>query len=91
MRRFSLRAGVISALAAVSLAACSNFRDLFSAHADVAAEAAGTELPSARLAEILAGAGGRQRITREAGDFVAGTWVDYPKSRSSRGRTSTIA
>jgi len=77
MRRISLRAGVIIALAAVSLAACSNFRDLFSAHADVAAEAAGTELPSARLAEILAGAGGRQRITREAGDFVAGTWVDY--------------
>lgn len=77
MRRTSLRAGALSALAAVTLAGCSNFRDLFSAHADVAAEAAGSELSSVRLAEILAGAGGRQRITREAGDFVAGTWVDY--------------
>ncbi len=65
------------ALAAASLAGCSNFRDLFTAHADVAAEAAGTELSALRLADILAGAGGRQRITREAGDFVAGTWVDY--------------
>ena len=77
MRRISLRAGALSALAAAALAGCSNFRDLFTAHADVAAEAAGTELSSVRLADILAGAGGRQRITREAGDFVAGTWVDY--------------
>jgi hypothetical protein len=77
MRRITLRIGAIGALAAVSLAGCSNFRDLFSAHADVAAEAAGTELSAVRLAGILAGAGGRQRITREAGDFVAGTWVDY--------------
>jgi hypothetical protein len=77
MRRNSLRAGALSALAAAALAGCSNFRDLFTAHADVAAEAAGTELTSTRLADILAGAGGRQRITREAGDFVAGTWVDY--------------
>ncbi len=77
MRRISLRIGAIGALAALSLAGCSNFRDLFTAHADVAAEAAGTELSAVRLADILAGAGGRQRITREAGDFVAGTWVDY--------------
>jgi peptidyl-prolyl cis-trans isomerase D len=77
MRRISLRAGALSALAAAALAGCSNFRDLFTAHADVAAEAAGTELSSVRLAEILARAGGRQRITRTAGDFVAGTWVDY--------------
>jgi hypothetical protein len=77
MRRISLRAGALSALAAAALAGCSNFRDLFTAHADVAAEAAGTELASDRLAEILASAAGRQRISQEAGDFVAGTWVDY--------------
>src|SRR5688572_3025641 len=78
MRRISLRSGAIgAALAAVSLAGCSNFRDLFSAHADTAAEAAGMELSSERLAEILSTAAGRQRITREAADFVAGTWVEY--------------
>ncbi len=78
MRRLTLRAAMLgAALAPTGLAGCSNFRDLFSAHADVAAEAAGSELPSARLAQILAGARGRQQITREAAEFVAGTWVDY--------------
>ena len=79
MRRLTLRAGVLSAVLAATtgLAGCSNFRDLFSAHADLAAEAAGTELAAERLAQILAGAGGRQKITREAAEFVAGTWVEY--------------
>lgn len=77
MRRFSLRAGAISGLAAVSLAACSNFRDVFSAHADVAAEAGSQALSAERLANILAGAGGKQAPTRDAADFVAGAWVDY--------------
>ncbi|MBA3259820.1 MAG: peptidylprolyl isomerase [Gemmatimonadales bacterium] len=78
MRRISLRSGAIgAALAAVTLTGCSDFRALFSAHADTAAEAAGMELSSERLAAILTAAGGRQRITREAAEFVAGTWVEY--------------
>mgnify|MGYP006146975835 CR=1 FL=1 len=73
MQRLTLRAGVLSAVlaAATGLTGCSNFRDLFSAHADVAAEAAGMELPAERLANILAGAGGRQKLTREAAEFIA--------------------
>jgi hypothetical protein len=79
MQRLTLRAGALSAVlaAATGLTGCSNFRDLFSAHADVAAEAAGMELPAERLANILVGAGGRQKLTREAAEFVAGTWVEY--------------
>ena len=78
MQRQTLRAGVFAAvLAAAGLTGCSSFRDLFSAHADVAAEAGAMELPAGRLATILASAGGRQRITREAAEFVAGTWVEY--------------
>ncbi len=79
MRQLTHRAGLMSALLATAtgLTGCSNFRDLFSAHADVAAEAGGMELSSDRLAQILAGAGGRQKITREAAEFVAGTWVEY--------------
>ena len=79
MRQLTLRAGLMSALlaSATGLTGCSNFRDLFSAHADVAAEADGMELPSERLAQILAGAGGRQKITQEAAEFIAGTWVEY--------------
>jgi hypothetical protein len=78
MRRISLRSGVLgAALAAVALGGCSNFKDLFSAHADTAAEASGMELPSTRLAEILADAGGRQKLTTEAGEYIARTWVEY--------------
>ncbi len=75
----TLRAAVLGAVlaGAAGLAGCSNFRDLFSAHADVAAEAGGMELRAERLAQILAGARGRQRVSREAAEFVAGTWVDY--------------
>lgn len=60
----------------VAVAGCRNFRDLFSAHADVAAEAAGQDLPAQRLADIMGGTKGI-RVTREAADFVANVWVDY--------------
>ncbi|MEP7324532.1 MAG: peptidylprolyl isomerase [Gemmatimonadota bacterium] len=60
----------------VVIAGCKNFRELFSAHADVAAEAAGQELPAQRLADIMGGTKGI-RVTREAADFVANVWVDY--------------
>ena len=63
----------------VALTGCSNFRDLFSAHADVAAEAGSLELPVQRLADMIAGVtkGQRQRVTRETADFLTDTWVDY--------------
>ena len=79
MRRLTLRAGLATALLATAtgLTGCSNFRDLFSAHADTAAEADGMQLPAERLAQILSEAGGRQKITTEAAQFVAGTWVEY--------------
>ena len=60
----------------VVFAGCKNFRELFSAHADVAAEAAGQDLTAQRLADIMGGTKGI-RVTREAADFVANVWVDY--------------
>jgi hypothetical protein len=69
------RLAVLSA-AALSLAGCSNFRDLFTAHADVVARAAGQELTATRLAELLA----PQKVVqlrREVLDRVADLWVDY--------------
>ena len=67
------------ALSGVALTGCSNFRDLFSAHADVAAEAGSLELPAERLAEMVTSVtkGQVQRVTRETADFVTDTWVDY--------------
>ncbi len=66
-------------LSGVALTGCSTFRDLFSAHADVAAEAGSLELPAERLAEMVLSVtkGQTQRVTRETADFITDTWVDY--------------
>ena len=54
MRRLVIPSLALTAGLVTGLGGCSNFHDLFSAHADTAAEAGGQELPSQRLAEILA-------------------------------------
>ena len=73
MRRNTILAAV---LAIGLLAGCGNFRDLFSAHADLAAEAAGQQLSAKRLAEIMS-AGKGVRVNHESAVFVANVWVDY--------------
>jgi hypothetical protein len=76
-----MRRPVLSLLlfSGVALTGCSNFRDLFSAHADVAAEVGPLELPAERLAEMVTAVtkGQTQRVTRETADFITDTWVDY--------------
>jgi hypothetical protein len=74
MRRTLLFA---SFLGLAGLTGCSGFRDMFSAHANSAAEAGGLELPPKRLAEILMGATKGQRLNRETTEFLANAWVDY--------------
>jgi hypothetical protein len=59
-----------------SLTACSSFRDLFSAHADVAAEAGGQRLTPERLAQIMSSGKGL-KASRDAANFVANVWIDY--------------
>src|SRR6185436_5054776 len=59
-----------------SLTACSSFRDLFSAHADVAAEAGGQRLTPERLAQIM-NSGKGIRPSLDAANFVANVWIDY--------------
>ncbi len=71
-----LRRLAILSVTALSLAGCSGFRDLFSAHADVVARAAGQELTAQRLAELLAPQKAVQ-LRREVIDRVADLWVDY--------------
>jgi len=70
MRRLLLVAG------ALAIAGCSDFRDLFSAQADTAAEAGSLELPPERLAQILTGPKG-VRLNNDAAKFVSNMWVDY--------------
>jgi hypothetical protein len=68
---------ILAAILAIGLVGCGNFRDLFSAHADVAAEAGGSELTSQRLAQIMSAGGKNVRVNRETADFLANAWVDY--------------
>ncbi|HEX7336828.1 MAG TPA: peptidylprolyl isomerase [Gemmatimonadales bacterium] len=63
-------------LVSASVSACGSFRDLFSAHADVAATAGDQDLTSERLGQIMSGAKG-MKPTREAANFVSNVWVDY--------------
>ncbi|MGD0483175.1 MAG: peptidylprolyl isomerase [Gemmatimonadales bacterium] len=71
-----LRRLAILSATAFALAGCSNLRDVFSAHADVVARAAGQELTAARLAELLAPQKAVQ-LRRDVVDRVADLWVDY--------------
>jgi hypothetical protein len=77
MRRLVIPSLALAAGLVTGLGGCSNFRDLFSAHADTAAEAGGQELSSQRLAEILAAGGKGVKLDRETAAFVANIWVDY--------------
>src|SRR4051812_14676330 len=73
MARFSL---LLSLLLATALAGCSGFRDLFTAHADVAAEAGDQRLTPQRLGQIMVGGKG-MRASRDAANYVSNIWVDY--------------
>jgi len=70
MRRIVLAASVFV------VAGCSNFGDLFSAHADVAATAAGQTLSAEQLAAMMGKAKGAQ-MNAETAEFIAGVWSDY--------------
>lgn len=60
----------------LAVSGCSSMKDLFSAHAGVAAKAAGHTLTADSLATILLEAKGA-RVTPETAEFLANLWVDY--------------
>lgn len=70
------RNAILAAILALGLVGCGNFRDLFSAHADLAADAGGQQLSAQRLAQIMSSGKG-VRINSETANFVANVWVDY--------------
>jgi hypothetical protein len=67
---------LFSLVLGAGLTACSSFRDLFSAHADAAAEAGDQRLTPQRLGQIMASGKGI-RPNREAANFISNLWVDY--------------
>lgn len=58
------------------LSACDKTRDLFSAHADVAAEAGDQKLSAERLGQILS-TGKGIKPSHETATFVSNIWIDY--------------
>ena len=78
MNRFSVFARVLvpTLVLSGSLAGCDRARDLFTAHAGTAAEAAGQELSPERLATIMSAAKA-VRLSPEAAELVANIWIDY--------------
>jgi hypothetical protein len=58
------------------LSACDKSRDLFSAHADVAAEAGNQKLSVERLGQILSTAKGI-KPSHETAAFISNIWIDY--------------
>ena len=74
MRRIGLTVGVV--IGTLFTAGCERSRELFSVHADVAAEAGGQKLSSERLAQILS-TGKGIKPTQETANFVANVWIDY--------------
>ena len=78
MSRFSVFVRVVAPALVLcgSLAGCDRARDLFTAHAGTAAEAAGRKLTAERLAQIM-GSAKAVRATPEAADLVANVWIDY--------------
>ncbi len=68
MRKAWLMLGVLV------LAGCNG--DLFRAHADVAATAAGQELSADRLGTLLSSTKGL-KVNNEAAEFLANVWIDY--------------
>lgn len=69
------RSMLLVATLATSLGACGK-ADLFSAHPDMVAKAAGQELSAERVAEILTSVKGIS-LDPVAANFVANLWVDY--------------
>ena len=63
-------------LLSATLSACDRSRDLFSAHADVAAEAGSQKLTAERLSQILSGGKGI-KPSHETANFVSNIWIDY--------------
>lgn len=71
-----MRRSLLCLTLALFAAGCSGAKDMFSAHANVAAEAAEQTLTADSLASLLQAAKGA-RLTPETAEFLANLWVDF--------------
>jgi len=71
-----MRRSLLCLTLALFAAGCSGAKDMFSAHANVAAEAGDQTLSADSLAGLLQAAKGA-RLTPETAEFLANLWVDF--------------
>jgi hypothetical protein len=71
-----MRRSLLCLTLALFAVGCSGAKDMFSAHANVAAEAADQTLSADSLAALLQAAKGA-RLTPETAEFLANLWVDF--------------
>ena len=71
-----MRRSLLSLTLALTAVGCTGLSDMFSAHSNVAAEAAGHVLTPDSLANLMLEAKGA-RMTPETGEFLANLWIDY--------------
>ena len=86
-----IRTVVAIVAAASALSACSGLKDALTAHTDVAAEAANTELSATRLGAML----GNARIgidpSKENAQIVAELWADYQRLGQAAAHNDSLA
>jgi len=86
-----IRSAIAIVAAAASLAGCKGLKDALTAHTDVAASAADTELSASRLGALL----GNARIgidpSRENAQIVAELWADYQRLGKAAANGDSLA
>jgi peptidyl-prolyl cis-trans isomerase D len=86
-----IRSAVAIIAGAAALAGCKGLKDSLTAHTDVAAEAANTELSATRLGTML----GNARIgidpSKENAQIVAELWTDYQRLGQAAARGDSLA
>jgi peptidyl-prolyl cis-trans isomerase D len=86
-----IRTAVAIVAGATALAGCKGLKDALTAHTDVAAEAAGTELSATRLGSLL----GNARIgidpSKENAQIVAELWADYQRLGLAAARGDSLS
>ena len=86
-----IRSAVAIVIGAAALAGCKGLKDALTAHTDVAAEAAGTELSATRLGALL----GNARIgidpSKENAQIVAELWADYQRLGQAAAKNDSLA
>jgi parvulin-like peptidyl-prolyl isomerase len=86
-----IRSIAVLATSTVALAACSGLKDALTAHTDVAAEAANTELSATHLGTLLGNARIGVEPSKENAQIVAELWSDYQRLGLAAAKNDSLA